>query len=361
MQNEWFDRLDSEYANIHRALWWLKERGPLEHGLQLAGALGWYWCRRDQISDGLRWLQSFRESAADSASAGSRARAAYFQGWLQALSGPAHHLDVAALGLFKESLRLFRQIGNFRGIALSLAYIGVYERVESEFRSLVSQDESLRLARTTGDPWTIAWCLQNANSYAIREDSAFSEQQAAAEDAVTLSRGTGDPFLLCHTLTCLGDFLRRSTGHLHESGCWFVEALAVARSIDDRWCLLRVLHGYGVWLAHIGRFDQAKALLSEALSMAVDHGASGYYPDLIGEFDWVARWEGRMERATRLCAAAVSQTDPAWVHPLPSMLRPESGSTPCIRLDEAAVEAEWVIGRAMTTEQAIAYALSDAD
>ena len=61
-----------------------------------------------------------------------------------------------------------------------------------------------------------------------------------------------------------------------------------------------------------------------------------------------------MKRATRLCAAAVLMVNPRCVHPHPEMLQG-------ISLDNATSETEWTIGRAFTTEQAIAYALSDED
>ena len=54
-----------------------------------------------------------------------------------------------------------------------------------------------------------------------------------------------------------------------------------------------------------GRLDDAKRYFSEALCMAIDRGVKGFTHWIIGGFDWVARKEGRMERAALLRAVAV--------------------------------------------------------
>ena len=61
-QRAWYLRLERERANLRAALGWLLEQGtqggPAEQeaGLQLAGALGWFWWLRGYWSEGRHWL-----------------------------------------------------------------------------------------------------------------------------------------------------------------------------------------------------------------------------------------------------------------------------------------------------------------
>ena len=51
-QNEWLDRLDSEYDNLRAALEWSRGEGRVEKGLRLAAALMWFWEMRTYWTEG---------------------------------------------------------------------------------------------------------------------------------------------------------------------------------------------------------------------------------------------------------------------------------------------------------------------
>jgi predicted ATPase len=68
-QRRWFDRLETEHANIRSSLEWLLGRRDGEQGLRLSGAMGWFWFRRARFIEGQRWLEAF----AGFGDAGSRA------------------------------------------------------------------------------------------------------------------------------------------------------------------------------------------------------------------------------------------------------------------------------------------------
>jgi len=42
----WMDRLEREYHNLRTSSSWAKERGDVEAGLRLVGALSWFWWMR---------------------------------------------------------------------------------------------------------------------------------------------------------------------------------------------------------------------------------------------------------------------------------------------------------------------------
>jgi hypothetical protein len=105
---------------------------------------------------------------------------------------------------FRESLKLWREAGDLRGIALSQVWLGWKDDIEGEEdRAIV--DESVAIARKTGDAWTIAWCLKFAYSHLKRPDISLFQKRTAFEEVIALARKTNDPFLLSQALNGMGN------------------------------------------------------------------------------------------------------------------------------------------------------------
>jgi tetratricopeptide (TPR) repeat protein len=258
---------------------------------------------------------------------------------------------------YRESLELWRQAGDKRGIALSLGWLGLNLEYLGDRATTaemtVHLEDSIAAARETGDPWTIAWSLRLAYSMRDRKDRDLSFRQAALEEAVSLAEKTGDPFLVCQTRLGMGMVLSWAE-EWSAAEPLLLEALRIARTIDDKWsifdCLNNVAGNYFRW----NRLGDARRYYGEGMHTALDLGALGFLHYYIGGFDWIARTEGRMERAARLRAAAiriaVGRTD----------YYSDSVGPPLV-LDEETARRQWAIGQSMPLEEVIAYAISDED
>jgi len=345
----WFDRIADEYGNIRAALAWLYDRRKLDDGLRFAGALGWFWFRRARFSEGQHWLEMFYDAAGEGISPGIRAKAAYYLGWLK-LCVSSVWGNPEGKRFFRESLRLWREAGNRRGVALSQVWLGWKEGdIEGEDGWTIA-DESVAIARETGDPWTTAWCLKVAYSHLRRQDKDLDSRRAALEEAITLARKTGDPFLLSQVLNGMGNVFSWIR-ELEAAEPWYCDSLRIAREIDDSWTVLDNIFYLADGNLELGRIRRAKELFAEGLRLSMGYGARGYLGWFIGGFYWVACREGRTKRAVRL--AAFSE----------SILNPDSQYDPSfaqkIGIDNEVAAAEWQIGQAMTPEKAVAYALMD--
>jgi hypothetical protein len=346
-QERWFARIDAQYDNLRGALAWMRDHGKQEEGLRLAGALGWFWFRRARFSEAQRWLGAFRLRAPPEA-AGPRAKAAYYLGWIKLCAG-SFWGNPEGKDLFEESLRLWQSAGNRRGIALSQVWLGWQEGVEGP-QGWALAERSVAIARETGDPWALAWCLKVANSNLRREDKGLGARRAALEEAIALARRTGDPFLLCQTLNGMGN-VHAWVGDLKAAEPWHREALRIAREIDDTWSILDIMNCLADEHLGLGEISQAKGLFLEGLRLAADQGARGYVGWFLGGLYGAAKREGRGKRAARLGAASES------------ILNPRAAYDPAfaekLGLDEETARAEWRIGQSFTLEQAVEYALSD--
>ena len=347
-QMRWFNRIEEEYGNIRAALAWLYDRQELVDGLRLAGALGWFWFRRARFAEGEHWLELFRAAASEGGPPGLRAKAAYALGWLKLCVGSAFWGNPEGKHFFRESLELWREAGHQRGIALSQVWLGWKGGVEGTDGWALA-DESVAIARETGDPWTIAWCLKVAYSHLRREDKELAPRRAALEEAVALARQTGDPFLLSQALNGMGNVFGW-IGELEEAEPWYRDSLHLARQIDDSWSILDNINCLADVCLGLEQILKAKELFAEGLRLAMDLGARGYLPWFIGGFYGVARREGQNERAVRLGAFSEA------------ILNPDSRYDPRLAeelgLDKEVAVAEWKTGQAMTLEQAVAYALA---
>jgi len=348
-QMRWLVRIEEEYGNIRAALTWLYDQRELMDGLRLAGALGWFWFRRARFAEGEHWLELFRAAAREVGPPGLRAKAAYALGWLKLCVGRAFWVNPEGKRFFRESLELWGEAGHQRGMALSQVWLGWKDDVEGE-EGWALADESVAIARETGDPWTIAWCLKIAYSHLVREDKGLSSKRVALEEAVALARQTGDPFLLSQALNGMGHVFS-GAGELEAAQSWYLDSLRLARQIDDSWSILDNINCLADVYLGLGQTGKAKELSAEGLRLAMDLGARGYFPWFIGGFYGVARREGQNRRAVRLGAFSESILNPDSQYD--HRFAEELG------LHDEVAAAEWRAGQAMSLEQAVAYALAD--
>jgi predicted ATPase len=294
-QMRWFERIEDEYDNIRTALTLLYERRELVDGLRLAGALGWFWFRRARFTEGQHWLGLFHTSTCEIGSPDHRAKVAFFLGWLNLCVGSVWG-NPEGKHFFEESLRLWRETGNKRGIALSQVWLGWKEGdIEGEDGWAIA-DESVAMARETGDPWTLAWCIKVAYSHLRRQDKDLDERRLALKEAIDLARKTKDPFLLSQTLNGMGNVFSW-VGELETAEPWYLDSLRIAREIDDSWSILDNIYYLGYGNLSRGDIRKAKELFTEGLRLAIDYGARGYLGWFAGGLYGVARCEGRSKRA----------------------------------------------------------------
>ena len=358
----WFETLDSEYDNIRSVLEWMHREDERTLGTRLAGALGWFWFRKARYSEGQHWLELFNSAAEEGILPKWRAKVLYYLGWIKTCTGRIFHGNKEVLGCFGKSVRLLRKTTNSSELACALAMLGwqgwggdppaPLGRAQTEYSK-----ESVALARETGDPWAIAFCLSYDISYLEHDDRSL--RQTVLEEALNHARKAEDPFIVCRVLKEMGDLGYRYNDWTDERR-WYLESLRSAREIDDKWSIFDILNRLGWTYIMLDQTIEAKAAYGEALLMAVDLGARGYFGWLVGGFDHIALQEGKLKRATRLWGSAVAflvgHTNPYDPFNVP----PENPQRSAV-LDFEEGAPEWEAGQAMTIDEVVAYALSDED
>ena len=265
-QERWFDRLEREYDNLRTALRWAVQQGEagqgMEMALRLAGTL--HECGM------VRWYVNEERPLLEQALADSqevpvliRARALQGAAWLATLQDDG----VQAEAWYQESLELFREAGERRGMALSLFWLGwlaVMMR-KDEVAACSLLEESLGLAREVGDKRTLAYVLFALGTMAL-DQADYSKARSLQEESLALRRELGNKQLIAWSLRALGRVLF-AQGDDARAYALVEESLALCREIQDKISSAYALDLLGRFAFARGDATIARSLLEEGLAL----------------------------------------------------------------------------------------------
>ena len=357
-QRTWLQRLDSEHDNVRAAL----ARtgvvdGDVVGGLRLAAAMFPYWSIRGLLSEARSWLDKVLAASTDNADAleAERAKTLYAVGVI-AMMQSDHQSSIAYL---EECLPVFRRLGNRRAMALALGGLGyVLSQIGKPAAAQEAFAASLVIYREIGDKWLIANALINQGEAAIDQGN-YALARASIEEAVALHRAGGDSRATGRALNALGRVARHQ-GDLAGAAAILDEALTIHRTLGDRLGAADATDELARLALMHNRAVDAQALHRDALSI---HRAVGAPDQAASTLEGL----GNAVAATSPLAAArlwghaqcIRERTGAPIHP---QYKPENDRFVAVARetlgDQAAFDAAWQDGRAMTLDQVTQYAMS---
>ncbi len=395
-QAEWLERLEREHENLRAAMQWSLEAGEDGHSremaLQLGGALRRFWIVHGHWSEGRNFLER--------ALAESKGVPASVQ--VKALVTAANLANMQAdndraEALAEKSRALCQELGDTRGIALSLRLLAVVAVRRGSFTAARSlNEEALALFREVGDKEGAALSLYNLGWLVIVQGE-YAKGRALLEESLALHREVGNKSGMAHSLSALASALFESQGDpatiralLEESLALSQEVgdmegiesffffsgqlalsqgdIATARSLAEKSLVINREIGNredtaeSLFLlarveAHQGDNVAARALYEQSLAIAIVEGNSKHDIDLFLEgLAGVVAAQGEPAWAARLYGAAEALRDANSI-PIVPVYRAEyerSVAATRAQLGEQAFADVWAEGRAMTPEQALA-------
>ena len=266
----WMDRLEREHDNLRTALGWAKERGEVEAGLRLVGALGWFWWTRGYFVEGHNWAEHFLEKPVRGdlrAMDGARAKALLGAGMLSYGRGDL----LRSLGLLEEGLATYRRLGDQAGTAAILAELGKVVRAQGDDdRAQELSKEGLRLSRLLGDNRSAAISLLTQGHLARHRGDLARAAQLFGE-ALALWKKLEDRRGVAYSLCNLGvaALERGQAGYaleLHE------ESLRLYEALQDKPGRAYALINLGDVARSLGEEGRAVSLYEEALALHKELG-----------------------------------------------------------------------------------------
>jgi len=309
-------QLRIEQENVRAALEWALTSSPFaEKGVELAGALFWFWTKRGLYEEGKLWLE--RALAVADAAGGLRARA---------LIGLAH-------------MHTFR---------------GRHAEVE------VLAAEALSLGREGGDAWVVSFALflQGLAAFELGDHEQAAALALEARNAANESREVvqhGGPLLILANIAVMdGDHERAQ--QLYD------ESIEVHRRAGEVWGLSILLSATAGLRIVRQDFDRARAQAAEAMSLCQELEDPRGIAWSLDVFAGLLAAEGHADAAARLWGAsdALLETVGASLVPTIGWIRDRYFEPVKKSLGGAVFEAARAEGRAMPIGHAIGLAREQA-
>ena len=354
-QGEWLDRLEAEHDNLRAALSCsLAERGCVEAGMQLAGKLTKFWSTRGHFREGRRWAKALAVAAQACPPTPGRVGvlgAAAYLAYLQGDYAEAHPF-------YQEALRSAQAIDEQPAIARIHRGLGIVAHMQGDHETAREcYGQSLGLSRELGDREGAATCLANLGVIAWHEGD-LATAQTYLQQCLDLRRELHDEVGVAYVLYVLAQ-VAWSAGRRAEARTLNEESLKIKRRLDDKWGIANSLDSQGVIARRLGDPVGARASFAEGLILYHDLGSKWGISEAFDHLAGLLADEASYRPAVQLMAAAAAIRE-AINGTIPPVARGEyEQQLASIRaqLSDEDFRAAWILGSALTTEQAVRRAL----
>ena len=312
-QVEWLDKLEVENDNLRAAIGGSLEAKDAQTAARFGWALRMYWLLRARQGEGRLLLEQTLERAGEDLPAQTRARALNALAVCMYGSGDVQRIVAVA----EESAALFRQAGDRHGVAhapgmigFAMLQMGELDRATEIFGEVLENLEKQR------DAWTSAHILNHMAVAPLRRGD-YRRAAECAEEALALTEQTGDG-LAAQTAFQILAKAAWASGEYEEASRYFRASLWVAFELADRVNAAYCMQG----LAAVAEPQRAACLLGASEGLLEAAGVPLY------------AWADHELNRKAAKAARESLGDQAWA-------------------------AAHDRGRAMTFQEAVAYALGE--
>ena len=312
-QAPWVERLESELDNIRAALQWALQQPGEDTALRLSTALYQFWQGQGLLSEGRKWLEAALSSSIN-ASDLLAAKAYRAAGAIALYQG-----DYKWSTRFQEEgLKLLRKVDDKPGIAKAINNLGTIEMHQGHHeRAAEFYQESLAIWKELDNIPTVAIILYNLGTLALYQRD-YEQATLLLEESQQKSQEAGNKLLLAYILTALGHVLL-GQAHYEQAENRIKEGLRIHQELQEKESVPWSLEGMAAVAELQGDWERAARLWGAAEGLRESVGA----PTPLAEKEYYQML---------LSATHSRLTAPEWA-------------------------AAWDTGRAMSLEQAIAYAL----
>jgi non-specific serine/threonine protein kinase len=353
-QVEWLARLEDEHENLRAVLAWALAEAPGEEqerlliGLRLIGALEGFWRVRGHYSEGRRWVAAALEREAQIGGAApveggdarsveiarAKAGALYAGGRLAWQQGD----EDTARGLLEESLAISRRWGYKQRSARALNDLGILAANQGDNPAARAMwEESLGLCGELNDKRGAALALGNLGYLSLTEGDPATALPLL-EESLSLLRELGEKSSIATGLGNVGIGALQQADYA-AARALLNETLALCLELEDKSLAAQIL-------AALASVEMPGTILPEERhDPAAVRGAE-------------QKATGDPVRAATLlgAAAALLESIGAALDPMENRIYEQAAAAARALLGDEAFEAARQAGRAMTMEQATAYA-----
>jgi non-specific serine/threonine protein kinase len=356
-QRDWLERLEMEHDNLRSALTWSGAGGDAESGMRLASACWRFWLIRGYAREGLAWLSAILAATPNEQPTAHRAKALINAGNMAKTI-----LDYSkARALYEEGLSISRELGVQRHVAAALGNLGMVACEQGDYAAARAwHEQSLAIWRELGDRLGIARDLIALGNVVLAQGDELAAR-SLYEESLAIEREFGDRRGTAVVLDCLGMVAYHRNDYA-AARLLLEQALVIGRELGDRYQIAVALNHLGILAYEQGDCSSSRALLTESLAIQRDLFDGRGMAESLEALAGLAFASGRPEQGARLCGHAsrlrdeIGWADVPWER---ARYDRRIASGRASLGNDAAFDLAWQEGRALTLEQAIAYALQE--
>ena len=258
------ERLEQEHDNLRAAMQWSTSHA--EEGktlaLRLGGALFSFWFVRAYFSEGRDFLERAL-SQSEEVPAEVRAKGLYTVSQLHDALGSHDRAEECC----EQSLELYRELGDTRGIAYCLHLLADITWGRGNLAaSRVLGEEALLLFREVGDTRSVAYLLYHLGNLAV-EQGEYARGRDLLTESMTINRQLGDTRIIAVSLFKLARWSWLSGGDLAQAHTWLDEGFALSREVGDKESIANGLSLRGMLALSEGDTARAASRVEQALAL----------------------------------------------------------------------------------------------
>lgn len=257
-QAQWLKTLSSEHDNLRAALNFYQTQ-DLNSGLELAGALWYFWYMRNDLSEGRSYLKHFLNLKKDATQA--RAKALRGAGVLAERQNDLTEAEV----FYKESLELNRDLDDEETSASILNNLAnlAFRRLDYT-KAKALYEESLAIYRKQNVIWRIAIGLSNLGLVAGLQAN-YKAAESYLQESLALSQEAENTWMIASSLRKLGDlaYHQMNYGLAQEQ---YEESFRLKQVLNDEEGAASLKSNLASLAFQQQDFVKAEQLLSESLT-----------------------------------------------------------------------------------------------
>jgi predicted ATPase/DNA-binding SARP family transcriptional activator len=285
-QGEWLEHLEREHDNLREVLRWSEASGEPEAGARLSVALAQFWEVRGYWSEGRHHLIGFLSLTEASGRTAVRARALNAAARLASLQEG----DAGARILYQESLSIWRELGDRRGVATSLYGLAALAMNQGDRDgSWALLQESLAIRQELGDMLGIAQAL-NAMGHVTdgHEWQRHAASRALYEKSLEILRTLESKQTIAGLLNNLARVVLEQ-GDCDTANAYWDESLTIARELGDKRIIASALEGLGRIAQARDDFAKARAFFEQGVAIWRELGNQRRTADLLARAEHLTR------------------------------------------------------------------------
>jgi DNA-binding NarL/FixJ family response regulator len=354
-QQLWLNWLEGEYDNIRAALAWSLESERTEAGLRIANAIYQYWTVRDNVEEGLAWVERLLAQADEGISPVVRANALAYASFLAGFRGN----DSAQMRYGDEAAVVAEAAGDAGKPALAWALAAQAYGARAAggyYTEFTLGQRVIQLYRELGDLYLVGVCL-STYSFTAMSLGNYEAARAMLDEALPLLRKVGDPYRIAMALNFSGD-LARCEQQYGRAQTAYEESIVLLREVGAVRDLASTVHNLGHTCLHRGDVERAYALFSESMAAHLAQRNTPGVAECLISFAAMAVVCGLPAAGARLLATVVAiggqRVVSTWA--ATRMEYEHYLASARANLTEAEFQVEQAAGSALSLEQAVEYA-----